>query len=220
MAKKKKQPTNQFHVLLDLHALNADPTFQEKLVAAIQKMAPQSPLWANQSIQNEVANLVKLQGTYMGARQAAGQSAKQHALDVTAEELAMLAVNRSLGLLRKLIENNAVSESDITSMALVAYQGRPPASPLVPPDLIDVKQGKKGSGKATASVHELGQTRRRYAAQWSPSTATPPSWQDLDGSGKSRKLAGAPGTQVLVRFALERGQNRSEWSASVVVTFP
>ena len=216
---KKKQPTNQYHVLLDLNALSADPNAQEKLVAAMQKMAPQSPLYAVKSISDEVANLGKVQTTLVGARQTAGQSAKQHALDVAAEESAQIAVNKSLGLIRKLVENNATSESDITSMGLLAYAGRPPPPPLVPPEQIDIKPGKKGSGKATASVHELGQTHRRYAAQWSPNTATP-SYTDLDGTGKSRKLTGAPGTQVLVRFALLRGQAKSDWSVAVVVTFP
>ncbi len=39
-----KHPTNQFHILLDINALDADDKARETLVAAIVQMAPQSPL--------------------------------------------------------------------------------------------------------------------------------------------------------------------------------
>jgi hypothetical protein len=122
--------------------------------------------------------------------------------------------------LRALIDNNAVTEADVQSMAFVASAGRPPAPALVPPESIDVKPGKKGSGKVTVSAHELGSTRRSYAAQMSPSPITATSWVSLTGAGKSRKLSGPSGTQVWVQFALMRGSLLSAWSTAVLVTFP
>jgi hypothetical protein len=217
---KKKYPTNQFHVLLDITALDTDDTEREKLVAGIVKMAPQSPLFTSSVVQAEVANLAKTQATYVLARQTAAQSAKQHSADVTAASLAQVANNKSLNLLRTLIENGATSLADVQSMAFVAYAGRPPAPALVPPDSIDVKLGKKGSGRATASAHELGTTRHRYAAQTSPNPITATSWVGLAGDGKSRKLSGPSGSQVWVQLALTRGQLQSAWSVPVLITFP
>ncbi len=215
-----KHPTNQFHILLDIGALDADDTAREKLVAAIVQMAPQSPLYASSTVQAEVANLAKTQAAYVLARQAAGASAKQHAADVTAASDAQVANNKSLNLLRTLTVNGSTSLANVQSMAFVAYAGKPPAPPLVPPDSIDVKLGKKGSGKATASAHEVGNTRLHYAAQMSPGPAAPTSWVAVPGSYKSRKLEGPSGTQVWVQFALVRGQAQSAWSTAVLITFP
>jgi hypothetical protein len=216
----KKHPTNQFRVLLDVTALDRDDAERAKLVAAIVKMAPQSALWSNPAVQTEVANLAKTQATYVSAREAAAASAKQHSSDVTAATYAQIANNKSLNLLRTLTENGATSLADVQNMAFVAYAGKPPAPALVPPDAINVKLGKKGSGKATASAHELGTTRHHYAAQWSPNPITGTSWEGLPGGGKSRKLSGPSGSQVWVQFALTRGQLQSAWSTAVLITFP
>jgi hypothetical protein len=215
-----KHPTFGVHVVLDLNELNKDVKKQQELVASVMKMAPQSPLYANTAIAAEVANLGKVQTTYVTAVQTAAASGKQHVSDVTSAGIAQIAVNKSLNLLRTLIENGAVTEADVQSMAFVASAGKPPAPALVPPESIDVKLGKKGSGKATVSAHELGTTRRSYAAQMSPNPITPASWVALTGAGKSRKLSGPSGTQVWVQFALMRGSLLSAWSTAVLVTFP
>jgi len=216
----KKKATNEFRVLLDVNALDRNDTERAKLVAAIAKMAPQSPLWTNTAVQAEVANLAKTQAAYVSAQQVAAASSKQHSADVTAVSSALIANNKSLNLLRTLTENGATSLADVQSMAFVAYAGRPPAPALVPPDSLDVKLGKKGSGKAMVSAHELSITRRHYAAQWSPNPVTVTSWEGLPGGGKSRKLSGPSGSQVWVQLALTRGQLQSAWSTAVLITFP
>jgi hypothetical protein len=215
-----KHPTNQFHILLDINALDADDTARETLVAAIVQMAPQSPLYVNPTVQAEVANLAKTQAAFVLARQAAAASAKQHAADVTTAADAQIANNKSLNLLRTLTVNGSTSLANVQSMAFVAYAGKPPAPLLVPPDAVDVKLGKKGSGKATASAHEVGITRRHYAAQMSPGPVTPTSWVSLPGNYKSRKLEGPSGTQVWVQFALVRAGLQSAWSTAALITFP
>ncbi len=168
----------------------------------------------------EVANLGTTQATYVTARQAAAASGKQYALDLTAAGEAQVAANKCLNVLKVLTMNGATSEADITSMAFVAYSGRPPVPPLVPPDSIDIKPGKKGSGKVTVSAHEVAGPRRTYAAQGSPNPVTPTSYYALTGGGKSRKLSGPSGTQMWVQFALVRGQEVSAWSTPVLITFP
>jgi hypothetical protein len=216
-----KHPTNEFHVQLDITALDLDDTARAQLVAGIVKMAPQSPVFLNNTVvQAEVANLAKTQATYVTARQTAAASGKQHSVDVTAATIAQIANDKSLNLLRTLTENGATSVADVQSMAFVAYAGRPPAPALVPPDSIDVKLGKKGSGKVTVSAHETGTTRQHYAAQMSPNPITATSWGGLTGGGKSRKLTGQSGTQVWVQMALTRGQLQSAWSTPVLITFP
>ncbi len=217
-----KQPTNDFHVLLDLNALNADDTAREKLVMAIQKMGPQSPLYSDPTIQAAVTNVGKTFSAFVTARQAAAQSAKQHALDTATASNAQAASNKSLVLLRTLAQNAATNESDLTSMAFTAYTGKPPAPPLVPPEQLDVKPGKKGSGAARVSVHELGQTRYRYVARFTTSSPITPTsvFEPLPGNGKQRKLSGQPGTTVLVQFALVYRGQQSDWSAPATVTFP
>ena len=219
---KNSNPTNAFHVLLDLNALNADDTAREQLCTSIAKLAAQSPLYSDPAVQAAVANVGKTFTTYVTARQAAQQSAKQHALDGAAASDAGTANNKSLLLLRTLVQNAATSESDLTSMAFTAYTGRPPPPPLLPPEQIDVKAGKKGSGKVRAIVHELGITRRRYAARTTasfPITASS-TFDVVPGTGKQRKLSGQPGTTVWIQFALVHGGQQSDWSAAVPIVFP
>ena len=220
--RRKLPATNEFHIFLDLAALNASSTARDALITAILKLAPQSPLFSDPAIQAAVTQLQKTHATFTTASQTAAQSGKQHALDVAAALDAQAADNRSLVLLRTLAQNGAKTESDLTSLGFTAYTGRPPPPQLVPPEVIDVKQGRKGSGRARATVRELGNTRRSYAARSTasfPITATS-TFDSLPGKGKQRKLTGQPGTTVWVQFALLHGGQQSDWSAPVPVAFP
>jgi hypothetical protein len=205
--------------LLELQAL-ADEKVREDLVNAILKLAPQSALYTqNPPIQKQVQLVGSTFATYKTARAASAASATQHKNDVAAEAQAQLANDRALVALRHMTEDTAVTLDDIKSMAFEAYQGRPPAPSMAGP-LVDVVLGRKGSGKARATVHETGGTRRRYVAEMSPDPITATSWAPLPGTGKSRKLTGKSGTTVWVRFALLHGQAQGDWSAPVLVTFP
>ena len=212
---------NIFRVLLDLHLLDRDEKTRADVVGAILKQAPQSQLFKNSpAIQAEVQNLSTTYDTFNQSGSKAAASKAQHTSDVAAHDEARQENNKSLSLLRTLAENGATSMKDLTDMAFVAYQGKPPAPPIEPPQVVLPKLGKKGSGKAEAVVQETGRTRQRYAAQWSPDPITPTSWDGLPGSGKSRKLTGKSGTSVWVRFALVRAGKQSDWSVPILITFP
>jgi hypothetical protein len=211
-----------FHVLLDLQLLDADQKARANLVGAMLKQAPLSQIYANTpAIQTELKNLQATYTTLVAAGATAAASGKQHTTDVAAEQQALVANNKSLNLLRTLTENAAGSVKDVTDMAFDAYEGKAAAIPLEPPQVIQQKPGKKGTGKVDVVVYETG-TRQHYAAQMSPNPigTSPSTWVTLFGNGKSRKLTGASGTSVWVQFALVRGQQQSAWSVAVLVTFP
>jgi hypothetical protein len=205
------------HVRLDMGVLDFDEKKREELVGAVEKNAPQSTLFANNpAIQAQVADVAKTHQAYKTALQTAAASGNQHTNDVAAANRAKKKADKSIRMLAEMTEHDAVTEDDIKSMAFDAYTGKPPPPPLDAP-VVDVKLGKKGSGKATASAHEAGRTRQKYAAESSVDGVT---WVTLIGSGKSRKVAGKSGATLWVRFALQRGQALSAWSNPVQITFP
>jgi DNA invertase Pin-like site-specific DNA recombinase len=189
-------------------------------VGSNQKMAPQSPLWTITGMQQAVGDLGVTFVAYKASVAKAEASAKQHAIDLAAQNDGRNANDRSLLLVRALTESGAKSVGDIASMAFVARQGRPAAPPLVPPESIDITMGKKGHGKVKVAAHELGKTRRQYAAQMSPDPVAAGSWVSLPGAGKSRWLTGKSGTSAWVRFALMHAGAQSDWCTPVLVTFP
>jgi hypothetical protein len=212
--------TNRFHVELDLSTVETDIAARETLITNVQKMGPTSPLWVSQPLQKAVGDLGTTFVTYKLAAAKADQSAKQHQVDVAAQNTARDANDKVLTLVKALVESGATSEDDIKSMAFTPRGARPPAPPLVPPDSLDIKMGKKGHGKVKVAAHETGKTRRKYAAQMSPDPIGANTWATLPGAGKSRWLTGKSGTSAWVRFALMHGQAQSDWGTPVLVTFP
>ena len=205
------------HILLNIADLNADEKMRDQLVGAIAVQAPKSSLYkANPAIQAEVANVGATNTTYKSALGTAAASAKQHATDVAAANTARLQANKSIKMLATLVQHDAETEADIKGMALTPYTGKPPVPQLVPP-IAAVTPGKKGSGRAKASVQETGKTRRKYAAESSLDGIT---YTALPGSGKSRDLTGKSGTSMWVRFALQVRDQQSAWSDPVHITFP
>jgi hypothetical protein len=212
--------TTRFHVELDLRTLETDIAARETLVTNIQKMAPSSPLWTSQPLQKAVGDLGTTFAAYKVAVAKGDQSAKQHTLDVAARNTARDANDAALTLVKALVESGATSADDIKSIAFTPRGGRPPAPQLVPPDFLDITMGKKGHGKVKVAAHEIGKTRRQYAAQMSPDPIGANTWANLPGAGKSRWLTGKSGTSAWVRFALMHGQAQSDWGTPVLVTFP
>ena len=210
----------RFRAELDIGAITANLAAREILINSILKLAPQSPLYTDPNVQKAVAVLAATYGTYKTAGITSAASAKQHKIDVAAEAQALADNDRALLLVKGLTENGAKSADDIKSMAFVALVGRPPAPAMVPPESIDITMGAKGHGKVRVAAHELGTTKRRYAAEMSPDPVGPNTWTVLPGNGKSRRLTGKSGTSVWVRFALVHGQLQSDWSTPVLVTFP
>jgi hypothetical protein len=218
-----KTPT-RFHAALDIGALESNFPARESLVNAILKLAPQSPLFINNVVMQQAVSML---GTTFTTLKTAGNtraaSAKQHKNDVSAEAEARGANDRALLLVKTLAENGATNANDLASMALSPiHLGKSTGTtlPLVPPESIDIAMGKKGHGKVKVAAHETGTTRHRYAAEMSPDPIGATTWSALPGTGKSRRLTGKSGTSVWVRFALIRGQQQSDWSTPVLVTFP
>jgi hypothetical protein len=207
-----------FRILLDLRKIDADDKARATLVNGILQSAPKARLYgASPTIQAEVGNLKTTYDNYVTAEGQAAATLAKLKVDIAARNKAKLANNLSINLLRTLTEGSAAEANDITEMAFQVYTGAPPKPALEPPAVIDVKPGKRGSGKAEVVVHETG-TRQHYAAQWSPNGQDP--WAALVGSGKSRKVSGKSGTSIYVRFALQLGQQLSAWSAAIQVSFP
>jgi len=216
------QRTIQQHVALNLQDIDSSEKARGELVTSVLKMAPKSALFTQSgAVQAEVDNLGKTYDGYTAALAVAAASARQHKLDVAAAQQARIANNRSIKLLKTLVEHGAQTPDDVKSMAMTPQETpRPAPAALLPPESIDVRVHKKGSGKVTASAHQAGGGRRHYAAEISTDPIGPATWVGVPGSGKSRKLSGASGTSVWVRFALQRGQLQSEWSTPVLITFP
>jgi hypothetical protein len=215
-----KRKSDRVYVELGLGALESDLAAREALVNNIQKMAPTSPLWTVTGMQQAVGTLGTTFASYKTTVATAAASAKQHEIDLAAQATAQDANDRSLLLVKALTESAAKTASDVTSMAFVARGPRPLAPPLLPPDSLEVTIGRKGHGKVRVSAHELGTTRRQYAAQMSPDPIGANTWVSLPGSGKSRRLTGKSGTSAWVRFALVHGGQQSDWGTPVFITFP
>jgi hypothetical protein len=215
-----KHVTNRYYVELTLSSLETDIASREALVNNIGKLAPTSPLYQAPSMKQAVTDLGTTFLTYKAKVATAAASAKQHALDVSAQNDARNVNDKALLFVRALTESAAQSPADIESMAFTARSGKPLPPPLVPPSSIDIGMGKKGNGHVKVAAHETGKIRRSYAAQSSPDPIGPGTWTALPGAGKSRRLTGKSGTSVWVRFALMHGQLQSDWSTAVLVTFP
>jgi hypothetical protein len=109
----------------------------------------------------------------------------------------------------------------------LASLGITPRPPVVIPKLdptaptsFKTRMPKQLKGYFDISVEEPAGIRGKYAAQWSPDPVGTATWSDLPGTGKSRRVTGASGTKVWVRFARVRGQSQSDWSAPQLVVIP
>jgi hypothetical protein len=119
-----------------------------------------------------------------------------------------------------MLEHEAKAEDDLKKANVKPRGPKAPASPPVTPEQIDVKMPRRARGYATASVHETGKTRGEFDAQYSPDPYGPTTWLELVGHGKSRRVTGASGTKVWVRFAQVKRGVRSAWSTPVLITIP
>jgi hypothetical protein len=214
------KPSNRVHAELDLRSLESDLAAREALVNSVLTLAPKSPLYANPMVQQAVSNLAATFSVFKVAGSTAAATSKQAKIDAAAEVAARRDNDLALVLVKTLTENGSKTLEDVASMAFAAYTGKPPAPAMVPPESIDVTMGKRGYGRVKVAAHELGKTKRHYAAEMSPDPVGANTWSILPGSGKSRWLTGKSGTSAWVRFALVRGQIQSEWSVPVLVTFP
>jgi hypothetical protein len=208
------------HVELSFRELN--DAGRHTLAGSIAQLAPSSPLYAaNPSIQTSVAALAKKDTTLAQSNTTVENDKKKLVTDTAAETVARTAFDAELNSLVGLTENTATSAADIASMALkpqvraLIQKGPPPV-----PDGIDTKYPKKGHGEATVTVQAPKGARWQFTVQSSPNPPTATSWGLLVGTGRTRTLTGASGTQEWVRAARVRGQLQSDWCTPVLVTIP
>jgi hypothetical protein len=182
-------------------------------------IAPQSPMYSNPVIKAGV-DAVKTKAAFLKSTVAlVATDAMKLANDKDDARDAQTALVTEVIALGALVQNNAKNESDVSSMAYRS-RGKVTVSKLPPavPDAIDVTIPRTARGYVTASVHETGNVKGRYLAEWT--TEPMGTWQALTGMGKSRKVTGQSGAKIWVRFARVRGALQSDWCTPVLVTIP
>jgi hypothetical protein len=197
-----------------------DDKWRHDTVAGIVQLAPASPLIAVPAIQASVTSLATLGASLKAANDTIAADRTKLASDIELEANTRRAVDGELLTLKAAVENKSTKTSDLASMGFEERGAPPPKAQVVPPESIDIKLPNKLRGQFTASAHEIGKARWRYAAEWSPDPIGETTWAILAGYGKSRKVTGPSGTRVWVRFARVRGQLQSAWSTPVLVTIP
>jgi hypothetical protein len=189
------------------------------LLAALQQTVSTSSLIKNNKVLQDL--VVQLAADYATIKPCTDAIAADEA-KLSADRATLLvnrsAFDRGYNLVIDVAEHDAKTPQDLQGMSLVPYLAPPQPTVLAVPQLIDIRPPKKARGYTTVSVHETGKTRRKYAAEWSPDPIGV--WTALPGTGKSRRVTGASGTKVWVRFALVRGRAQSDWSTPVLVVIP
>ena len=213
-----RRSSNRFHVSMNLS--QADDQRRHDTIASILQLAPTSPLYAVPSIQASVTSLATLGASLKTINDTVAATRAGLASAIETEANTRRELDGELLSLKSMVENKATKTSDIVSMGFEERDAPPPKAQVTPPDVIDIKLPSKLRGQFTASARELGKTRWRYAAEWSPDPMSENSWAALPGYGKSRKVTSPSGARVWVRFARVRGQVQSEWGTAVLVTTP
>jgi hypothetical protein len=208
-----------FRWRIALSAASMNDAARESALAAIQKMAPQSPLMQVPAVAASVGALAT-KGTALVTNAAAVAAAEQqHKNCIAARDGSRVSFDLELGSLKGLVENNAASAVDVTSMGFqLLVVAKASKTPPDPPAALVVKTGK-AHGKASVVVQGKGYLGK-FAAEVSTDPIGPATWTSLPGAGKQRKLTGATGTRLWVRFAAVRYGMQSDWCTPVLVTLP
>jgi hypothetical protein len=213
-----KAMRTRLHISMNL--TRVDDRWRHDTIAGIVKLAPTSPLIAIPAIQASATALATLGATLKADNDTVAADRTRLALDIETEANTRRAVDGELLTLKAAVENKSTKTSDLASIGFEERGTSRAEAQVVPPESIDIKLPNKLRGQFTVSARELGKTRWRYAAEWSPDPIGENTWAALVGYGKSRKVTGPSGTKVWVRFARVRGQVQSEWSTPVLVTIP
>lgn len=205
------------HIQLDFGEL--DDEARHLMVAGIEKNAPTSAIYANNStIQTAVATVVTKGGVLKARNTAVAEDRAQLRADLGYEVTARTELDGAILALATMTEVDAKSPAEILNMAFTPRDTTRTILPPQPPDSIDVETPKRGHGKLTVSAHQSDKKRRHYEAEMCPYGSD--IWTRLIGHGKTRTIKGPSGTQVWVRFATVRGEEQSSWSTPVLVTLP
>jgi hypothetical protein len=192
------------------------------IAASVAKFAPSAALYtSNPSIQASVGSLAKKDAALASSNTAVENDKKQLKADTDVEATARLAYDAELHNLATLAGNSATSPGDITALSLTPLVPAPkPLGPPPVPDGIDVKTPKKGRGKTTIAVQQPPRVHWQYVVMVSPNPSTATSWVLSVGTGKTRVLTGASGTQLWVKAARVLRGVQSDFCTEVLITIP
>jgi hypothetical protein len=188
------------------------------LLASILEVAPKSALMSNTAVGAAYADLTA-KGAALATRIAGAAAAQQQArLSVDLLATSRSAYDLSLLALAGLVEANAASAEDLTGMGFPLFSLTKPSRtrPDPPVGALLVTTGRS-HGKARVTVPRVGNGTRFVAEVSSDPVGI---WSSLPGNGRQRKLSGATGTRLWVRFATVRFGMQSDWSTPVLVTLP
>lgn len=188
------------------------------LLAAIEEVAPGSTLMANPAIAASYAALTT-KGAALATNVSAAAAIKQQLVVAgQVRDTSRSAFDLELIAFKSLVEANAVSAQDLSGMGLSLLSSSKASRTLPDPPVgaLVVKFGR-AHGKATVTVPRAGNPGR-FVAEVAVDPAGP--WTSLPGTGRQRKLTGASGAKVWVRFAAVRFGLQSEWCTPVLVTLP
>jgi hypothetical protein len=188
------------------------------LLASILKVAPQSTLMSNAAVAAAYAALTTRGATR--ATNVAGAAAARQQLTISVNLLGTSrgAFDLALLALAGLVSANATSADDLTGMGFTLFSlTKPSRTPPDPPVGALIVTMGRAHGKARVTVPRAG-NGTRFAAEVSNDPIG--IWSSLPGTGRQRKLSGATGTRLWVRFATVRFGMQSDWSTPVLVTLP
>jgi len=191
------------------------------LIALISQFAPASTLYAaNPPLKAAVDDLI-VKGSECDTKEK-DALAKQQAFfsAVTARGASETALDTALEVFKSNAKAFCKSEQDLKDLGVsrkLTQKEKGPPVPLVAPATVTAKPGKKLGSIDAYAVRIAGLTK--YILAISPNPITPSSFEILPGTAAKRTSEGyVSGQQYWIRYCTERGQERSEWSAPVLVT--
>ena len=208
----------KLHISLALSAMTDDEVLD--LAGNIGKLAPTSAFaTANPPVASGATAVVAKATTLKASRAKASDLAMQ---TVDAEAVVLTdreGLETEIQAFASTVLNVAQTPDELTSVALTPREKTviPTKAPDAPA-AFEIKKPKYKRGFVDISVTEPAGIHGRYYAEWSPDPVG--TWARLVGTGKSRRVTGAPGTKVWVRFARVRGLIESEWSEPQLVMVP
>jgi hypothetical protein len=190
-------------------------------VAAIQKLAPTSPLMKSAAVAASVTAVGTKAATFTTSLGAVSADEQQLRDDRGARNAARTLLEGELGTLMALVVNTASGTGDLTGMGFVPATKAPRLRTVPPAPSLVIARPEKAHGRARVSVQDAGSRNWKYLAEATPDPVSATSvWSVLAGTGKQRTLTGPTGTRSWVRFAQVRDGLQSDWSTPVLVTLP
>lgn len=190
------------------------------LAGNIGKLAPKSQLaMANPAVAAAADAVVTKAATFATSRKSASDLAKQATDAAATASSDREGLRGDVGAFVAAVLSVATTPDDLTGVALTPRDKIVvPTTPPAVPDAFVITKPRYQKGYADISVQEPAGTHGRYYAECSADPIG--TWTRLPGTGKSRRVTGASGARVWVRFARVRGQQESGWSEPQLVVIP